>query len=53
MKKGYFTLLLVLALVVSAQAVVVPNGDFELIRKPGTLITGILLPSGASWTQGV
>jgi hypothetical protein len=54
MKKGYFTLLLVLALVVSAQAVVVPNGDFELIRKPGsTTITGILLPSGGSWTQGV
>lgn len=53
MKKGYFTLLLVLALVVSAQAVVVPNGNFETIRKPGEMITGVMLPVENAWSQGV
>ena len=54
MKKSYFTLLLVLALTVSAQAVVVPNGNFELILDPeNSMNTGILIPVEAAWTQGV
>jgi len=38
---------------VGAATVTVLNGDFELIYKPGTMITGILLPAGGAWTQGV
>ncbi|UCG49577.1 MAG: hypothetical protein JSU94_07310 [Phycisphaerales bacterium] len=39
---------------VQADTVTVPNGDFELIYKPGsTTITGQLSPAGGSWTQGV
>ncbi|NQU23743.1 MAG: hypothetical protein HQ567_20870, partial [Candidatus Nealsonbacteria bacterium] len=35
----------------SADVIVVPNGGFELIYKPGTDITGDI--SGGGWTQGV
>jgi len=37
-----------------AATVSVPNGDFETIYKPGqTVITGVLVPAGNAWTQGV
>ncbi len=39
---------------VRADTITVPNGDFELIYKPGsTTITAQLSPAGGSWTQGV
>jgi hypothetical protein len=44
-------LLVVLAVAVSAQAIDVPNGDFETLYKPGTMITGIV--SAGGWSMGV
>jgi len=38
-------------LAVPAATGTVPNGDFELMYKPGTAITGVV--SGGGWTQGV
>jgi len=38
-------------LAVSAATGIVPNGDFELMYKPGTAVTGVVSDGG--WTQGV
>jgi hypothetical protein len=38
-------------LAVPAATGIVPNGDFELMYKPATAITGVV--SGGGWTQGV
>jgi len=38
-------------LAVPAATGIVPNGDFELMYKPGTAITGVVSDGG--WTQGV
>ena len=52
MKKVMFLVMLVsISATVFAGAITVPNGDFETIYKPGTMITGSI--SGTGWTMGV
>jgi len=55
MKRCYLVLFVLLAIGMSAKAnvvaITVPNGDFETLYKPGTLITGVV--SSGGWTQGV
>ncbi|MCK4795064.1 MAG: hypothetical protein KAV87_65650 [Desulfobacteraceae bacterium] len=51
MRTFYLILSVLLITCVSAQTIVVPNGNFELIYKPGTGIPGVI--SSGGWSQGV
>jgi len=51
MNKCYLILCVLLVFAVSAQANVVFNGGFEVVRKPGTMTSGNVKAGG--WSQGV
>ena len=51
MRTFYLILSVLLIMCVSAQADLVPNGDFETLYKPGTGIPGVVSDGG--WTMGV
>lgn len=52
MKRSYVMLLMLLAVGVTAQAAIVPNGDFKMY-EPGTTYRATFGPGGDTWSNGI